>query len=100
MNISVLGCGRWGSFIGWYLDKIGHNVVLWGRSGSAHMQEIKILRKNSFLEFNQSISVTDDLLGAINHSDIIVISISAQALRDLALIIKSENIDLSKKVFV
>ena len=100
MNISVLGCGRWGSFIGWYLDKIGHNVILWGRSGSAHMQEIKILRKNSFLEFNQSISVTDDLLGAINHSDIIVISISAQALRDLALIIKSENIDLSKKVFV
>ena len=26
MNISVLGCGRWGSCIAWYLDKIGHNV--------------------------------------------------------------------------
>ncbi len=22
MNITVVGCGRWGSFIAWYLDKI------------------------------------------------------------------------------
>ena len=29
MNISVLGCGRWGSCIAWYLDKIGHNVLSW-----------------------------------------------------------------------
>lgn len=28
MNISVLGCGRWGSCIAWYLDKIGHNVLV------------------------------------------------------------------------
>lgn len=100
MNISVLGCGRWGSFIGWYLDKIGHNVMLWGRPGSAHMQEIKILRKNSFLDFNQSIAVTDNLPETLSHSDVMVISISAQALRDLATLIKSENIDISKKIFV
>ena len=30
MNISVLGCGRWGSCIAWYLDKIGHNVLSCG----------------------------------------------------------------------
>ena len=30
MNITLLGCGRWGSFIGWYLDKIGHKVKIWG----------------------------------------------------------------------
>lgn len=100
MKVSVLGCGRWGSFIGWYLDKIKHDVVLWGRPGSAHMQEIKILRKNSFLDFKKSIDVTDDIYKALNHSDTIVISISAQALRDLVLLIKSENIDLSKKTFV
>ena len=23
MKITVIGCGRWGSFIGWYLDQIG-----------------------------------------------------------------------------
>ena len=26
MNISVLGCGRWASFHGWYANHIGHNV--------------------------------------------------------------------------
>ncbi|OPJ58045.1 hypothetical protein CLORY_37870 [Clostridium oryzae] len=26
MNISVLGCGRWGTFLAWYANKIGHNV--------------------------------------------------------------------------
>ncbi len=100
MEVSVLGCGRWGSFIGWYLDKIGHKVMLWGRPGSAHIQEIKILRKNSFLEFNKSILATDNLSETLNHSDTIIISISAQALRNLAMLIRSENVDLSKKVFV
>ena len=74
--------------------------MLWGRPGSAHMQEIKILRKNSFLDFNQSIAVTDNLPETLSHSDVMVISISAQALRDLATLIKSENIDISKKIFV
>ena len=26
MNISVLGSGRWGSFIAWYLNRIGNNI--------------------------------------------------------------------------
>jgi glycerol-3-phosphate dehydrogenase (NAD(P)+) len=30
MKISVLGCGRWGSFIAWYLVNQGHEVKLWG----------------------------------------------------------------------
>ena len=29
MNITVIGCGRWGTFIAWYLDSIGHNVKLY-----------------------------------------------------------------------
>ncbi len=28
MKIAVIGCGRWGSFIAWYLDKIGNEVSL------------------------------------------------------------------------
>ena len=31
MKITVIGCGRWGSFIAWYLDKAGHSVSLYGR---------------------------------------------------------------------
>ncbi|MDD4422841.1 MAG: 2-dehydropantoate 2-reductase N-terminal domain-containing protein, partial [Eubacteriales bacterium] len=33
MVISVIGCGRWGSFIAWYLDRCGNKVYLYGRSG-------------------------------------------------------------------
>ena len=34
MKIAVIGCGRWGSFIAWYLDKIGNEVTLYGRESS------------------------------------------------------------------
>ena len=34
MNITVIGSGRWGSFIAYYLDKIGKKVTLYGRSTS------------------------------------------------------------------
>ena len=37
MNITVIGCGRWGSLITWYLDHIGHRVTLYGRSTSPKM---------------------------------------------------------------
>ena len=38
MNITVIGCGRWGSLITWYLDHIGHRVTLYGRAASPRMQ--------------------------------------------------------------
>ena len=28
MKITVIGCGRWGSLITWYLDSIGHSLSL------------------------------------------------------------------------
>ena len=31
MNISVLGCGRWGTFLAWYANRVHHTVTLWGR---------------------------------------------------------------------
>lgn len=48
MNISVLGCGRWGSFHAWYADHIGHAVTLWGRKGSRHLAAlVNIARMNT-----------------------------------------------------
>lgn len=82
MKISVLGCGRWGSFIAWYLNKIGHEVTLWGRQNSYHLNEIINFKKNSFLKFDEKMALTDNLESAINSADLIVISISAQSLRE------------------
>ena len=39
-NIFVLGCGRWGSFIGWYLDNIGHKVTLYGRENYKNINDL------------------------------------------------------------
>ena len=44
MHITVIGCGRWGSLIAWYLDRTGHRVTLYGRPGSRHMQRFLATR--------------------------------------------------------
>ena len=81
MNITVLGCGRWGSFHAWYADHIGHTVTLWGRPGSQNLSRLKETRKNDYLTLPDAISLTDDLKEALTGADICIISISAQQLR-------------------
>ena len=41
MKISVLGCGRWGSFIGWYLVNNGNKVTQWGTAGNHSFDILK-----------------------------------------------------------
>lgn len=81
MKITLLGCGRWGSFIGWYLDKIGHNVTIWGLPNAPQLMELRDTRRNDMLTFRDSITITDDLSQAVTDAEILIISISAQALR-------------------
>lgn len=102
MNVSVLGCGRWGTFIAWYLNKIGKNVVLWGRKGSKHLAELFNYRKNQWLSLDEKIILTDDIKKALNHSEIIVISISAQSLSGFVENLSKEFTlkDLKSKTFV
>ena len=38
MKVSVLGCGRWGTFLGWYSDKIGHDVTIRVRENSNNLK--------------------------------------------------------------
>ena len=98
MNISVLGCGRWGAFIAWYLNKIGHNVMSWGLSDAPQFIELRDTRKNNMLSFPDSLEVSDDLEKAVSRAEIIVISISSQALRSFLGSVK--QYDLSGKSFV
>ena len=81
MNVSVLGCGRWGSFIGWYLSNHGHNVIQWGREGHYSYDVLKNTGRNEDIELCARINLTTDLRLAIDNSEIIIISISSQALR-------------------
>lgn len=82
-NIFVIGCGRWGSFITWYLDRIGHNVTLYGRSSSERMKTFMETRKNEYVTLEDSVCLTTTLEDCMN-ADIIVISISSQTLYQVA----------------
>ena len=82
MKISVIGCGRWGSFITWYLDRSGHELTLYGREGSEHMRRFMQTRQNDFLTLPESVVLTNDLDAALKN-DIIVISVGSQGLDSL-----------------
>lgn len=82
MHIGVIGCGRWGSFIAWYLDHIGHSATLYGRGGSPHMQAFLKTGSNGLITLGESIRLTADLTQAV-LPDTIVISIGSQGLRGL-----------------
>ena len=81
MKISVLGCGRWGSCIAWYLDKIGHDVLSCGLPDAPEFIQLKTHHCNDYLVFPETIEVSADLGYAVNRAEVIVISISSQYLR-------------------
>lgn len=82
MKTTVIGCGRWGTFISWYLNRIGHNVTLYGRSSSANMKTLIDKRKNDYLTLPEDENLTTDISEAV-QSDVIFISINSQGLRKL-----------------
>ena len=98
MKISVLGCGRWGSCIAWYLDRIGHEVVSCGLETAPELQQLLQYHHNDYLTFPDSIEVTYDLPYAVNRAEVIVISISSQYLRSYMQDIAQK--DLSGKTVV
>lgn len=81
MKISVLGCGRWGSFIAWYLCNRGNEVYSWGPEDDYSYQVLRDTGKNEYVMLDSRITLTSDLQAAVDHAEIIVISISSQGLR-------------------
>lgn len=93
MKISVLGCGRWGSCIAWYLDRIGHEVVSCGLKDAPELQQLLHTHRNDYLTYPDSIEVTYDLSYAIERAEVIVISISSQHLRSYMQDISKNDLD-------
>lgn len=82
MKVFVIGCGRWGTFIAWYLDHIGHEVTLYGRAGSKNMERLMRERKNEYVKLPDSLQLTNEL-AAVTEADAVVISIGSQNLQSL-----------------
>ena len=82
MKISVLGCGRWGGFIAWYLRHIGNDVTIYGLEEDPGYQSLKSTRTNGILTYDDDVKFTSSLKEAL-EGEIIVISIPSQSLRSL-----------------
>lgn len=82
MKITVIGCGRWGSFICWYLNSIGMETTLYGRRGDKDYERFLATRSNGTVTMPDSVILSDNIHCA-EGSDIIVISVGSQNLRSL-----------------
>ncbi len=99
MKISVLGCGRWGSFIAWYQATVLKNqVISWGPEGEYSYEILKNTGRNDYVELDKSITLTCDLEYAVTNSNVIIISISSQGLRGFML--KILQYPVKDKIFV
>ena len=92
MQISVIGCGRWGSFLAWYLDRLGHCVTLYGRERSQKFSQLRASRTNGLVTLKNSVVLTDSLQEAVESAEILVISVGAQSFRGLMKQLAAENL--------
>ncbi len=97
MRVFVIGCGRWGSLIAWYLDQIGHNVTLYGRRDSVRMQALLTARKNDLLELPESVALSCEL-DAVQDAQVVIISVNSQGLQHL--MDELRPLRLKNKIFV
>ena len=97
MKISMIGSGRWGTFITWYLDSIGHTVKLYGPADTPHMQALLATRSNGTVTLPESVELVCDI-HALADADVIGISVPSQALHGLMGELRDAN--LTDKKFV
>lgn len=100
-SIYVIGCGRWGSFICYYLNSIGFDTTIYGRKESESFKHLQETHSNEYLKFNDSVKYSSDLNDALNV-DYIIISIPSQNLSSLckelaALNLKNKTVILCMK---
>ena len=81
--VSVLGCGRWGSFHAWHANSIGCDTLLWGRPNSKHLEQLATERKNEYLTLPKDVQLSDSLTAALDHAETVIISVGAQGFRSL-----------------
>ena len=84
-KVTVLGAGAWGSTMAQVLSDAGNHVLMWGRNESV-VNEINSQHTNSkYLDSNilpLGIQATTDLSQAFGYSNIYILAVPAQTLRE------------------
>ncbi|MEN3037913.1 MAG: NAD(P)H-dependent glycerol-3-phosphate dehydrogenase [Candidatus Kryptonium sp.] len=86
MKVSVIGAGSWGTTLSLLLYDNGHNVKLWFRR-SDYLEKVKSNRENFLylpgIKIPDEILLTSDLNEAVDETEIIVLAIPTQHLREI-----------------
>ena len=93
-QISVIGCGRWGTFLGWYVANYCDvdTVLMYDMPNSRTYLQLLNERKNEYLSLSDNMLLTCNIEEALKN-DFIIISISCQNLRKLAKQINGYNVE-------
>lgn len=97
-NISVIGCGRWGGFLGYYMASYKQaDVLFYGLETDPNYQSLVNTGKNLYLTMPKNVSYTTNIEEALKN-DFIVVSIGCQNFRSLCR--KLDKFDLNGKTFL
>jgi glycerol-3-phosphate dehydrogenase (NAD(P)+) len=88
-KISILGIGRWGSLLAWYLRNQGFEVLLWGRN-SEKLMLLKNTLRNQYVRLQPDIMFSDDIQKALSFSDTFIVSILSQGFKGLCNFMKGQ----------
>jgi glycerol-3-phosphate dehydrogenase (NAD(P)+) len=83
LKVTVIGCGRWGSFIANYLASNGHDVTLYGPKGAPDIEKFIETRASDLITLCDELKLSTSLADSITSRDVIIISIPSQRLRGL-----------------
>ena len=83
MKITVIGCGRWGSFIAYYLNLIGNDVTVGARPEDKAAHNFAETRSNGTITMPEKVRFVFSPLKAIEDAELVVFSVPSQNLRSL-----------------
>ena len=98
-NSSLIGCGRWGTFLGWYSVNYAKfdNCDMYDIPTSPNFIELRDTRKNPYLSLTDNMHLHADIEEVLKN-DFIIISIGCQHFRSLCKQLSGYN--LAGKTFL
>lgn len=98
-EISVIGSGRWGTFLAWYMANYCNmdRVRIYSKPDAPDFIELKETRKNPYLTLTDNMTLHEKIEDVLVN-DFIIISIGCQHLRALAKELNNYNVE--GKIFV
>ncbi len=83
MKITVIGCGRWGSFIAYYLNLIGNDVTIGAQADDMPAHAFAKSRTNGTITMPESVPFVFSPEEAVTDAELVVFSVPSQNLRSL-----------------